>query len=1091
MQPEKSNIEAFSADEYDVARRKLARIVGLGVTLFTGLIFLLTLSTGAFPGESADLMVAFSGIEPKVAPSHTIWGAIVAALASFNPEGMILRLNLFSLVVALLSVWLLFDIVVKKISGTIDPENATPRATAVASVLGGGAAALALAFSVPFWMCATRLQYQGFNVLLILILFRLITGYVHGGGLWNLMVAAFLLGVATVESLGIIIFAPIFVLYALRHWMNRGHASAGSLFSFGALFALGLASSWLIAIRFNATHDISLRGYESVWMIVLRIFIDQYEMLKSAFPVNGWLNLAIVVVAPAIASDFIARRALNETREWGIMIMHAVFTVAVVLVLGNTPAVSPWGIYRTTEVLPVPLMVLTAMTCGYLIAYWYLLVANRSQINIDGERSAVHSGSIWFGCFFGAFALVAIPVTSGINLLEANGRAGKFVDECVSEFIDSLGPRRWIISNGLFDSHLLLEAHRTGRDIKVVKLQNNDSKVYLRYLRNIIKGDSDIRPEDADLLAGSVEFGVLPFVQDWIECDPSAIDKMAIVNTPDLIVAVNKVVVPHKFFFTAGNSLDEVKKTSFLEANQEFWGRMKTLLAKERGSRDSASAFRAIVRRQVGFVANNTGVLLEDLGRDEEAFQTYNFVRQFDTDNVSALLNLIEILRRNESKGFHNAERKAIESSFENVIKKLEGRKLPIWSLSRTFGYVRSPVLFTQLGWAWAASGQPGIAIAGIRRAESVAQTAAGKVRAQESMAEVLWRQNDIEGSERIYEDILKQDPENTTAMLNLSRIQARRGSLDKARDWLSKAQSKGARRAELAFEGASLDLAAGAPAAARIKLNEITDVEPNNIQAWALLGIAAVQMGDYEEVETRVLKKIAEIAGTTDNYQYLIVRGQLLFQKGEDLVGARDAFERASISRPGITMLLEWILQLDFMLNDKAAAEEHARQILRTNRNNSFANYIMGSIMLYRGRIPEAENYLRRSISSANKPEPLNDLAELLRMNGNFEEAERYIHSAIQLAPGFYILWDTLGGILFDKGDFAGAEEAYLKAIELFKDDGRVYLNYATLLLKKGETVKAREMVMKVNANRSSLDPADLEKLSELVKKVTPGKKR
>ena len=327
--------------------------------------------------------------------------------------------------------------------------------------------------------------------------------------------------------------------------------------------------------------------------------------------------------------------------------------------------------------------------------------------------------------------------------------------------------------------------------------------------------------------------------------------------------------------------------------------------------------------------------------------------------------------------------------------------------------------------------------------------------------------------------------------MLNLSRIQARRGSLDKARDWLSKAQSKGARRAELAFEGASLDLAAGAPAAARIKLNEITDVEPNNIQAWALLGIAAVQMGDYEEVETRVLKKIAEIAGTTDNYQYLIVRGQLLFQKGEDLVGARDAFERASISRPGITMLLEWILQLDFMLNDKAAAEEHARQILRTNRNNSFANYIMGSIMLYRGRISEAENYLRRSISSANKPEPLNDLAELLRMNGNFEEAERYIHSAIQLAPGFYILWDTLGGILFDKGDLAGAEEAYLKAIELFKDDGRVYLNYATLLLKKGETVKAREMVMKVNANRSSLDPADLEKLSELVKKVTPGKKR
>lgn len=1091
MQLEKSNIEAFSPEEYVTVRRKLARIVGICVTLFVGLVFLLTLSTGAFPGESADLMVTYSGLEPKVAPAHTLWGTIVSAIASFDPGGMILRLNLFSLVVALISVWLLFDIVVRMISGTIDQENATPRALAIASVIGGAAAAIALAFSVPFWMCATRLQYQGFNVLLILLIFRLIAGYAQGGGLWNLMCVSLLLGIATVESLGIVLFAPIFIIYAVRHWMQRGHASAGSIFAFGALFALGLASSWLIAVRFNATHDISLRGYESVWMIIQRIFFDQYEMLKAAFPVNGWLNIALVVIVPAIASDFIARRALNETREWGIMIMHAVMTMAVILVLGNTPAISPWGVYRSTGIIPVPLMVLTAMTCGYLLAYWYLLVANRSQVNIDGERSAVHSGSIWFGCFFGAFALVAIPITAGINLLEANGRTGKFVDECVSEFIDSLGGRRWIVSNGLFDSHLLLEAHRTGRDIRVIKLQNNDNKVYLRHLRNVIKSDGDFKPEDASLLAGSVEFGVLPFVQDWIAYDPSAIDKMVIVNTPDLIVAIDKIVVPHKFFFTAGNSLDEVKKTSFLETNNEFWGRMKTLLAKERGARDSAANFRAIVRRQVGFVANNTGVLLEDIGKDEEAFQTYNFVRQFDPDNVSALLNLIEILRRNEAKDFHTAERKAIESSFESVIKRLEGRKLPIWSLSRTFGYVRSPVLFTQLGWAWAASGQPGIAIAGIRRAEKIAQSAAGKVRAQQSMAEVLWRQNDIEGSERIYEDILKQDPENATAMLNLSRIQARRGSLDKAREWLSKAQSKGARRAELAFEGASLDLAAGDPAAARIKLNEITDVEPNNIQAWALLGISAIQMNDYDEVESRILKKIAEIAGTTDNYQYLIVRGQLLFQKGEDLVGARDAFERASISRPGITMLLEWILQLDFMLNDKAAAEEHARQILRTNRNNSFANYIMGSIMLYRGRTAEAENYLRRSISSANKPEPLNDLAELLRMNGNLDEAERYIRSAIQLAPDFYVVWDTLGGILFDRGNLAGAEESYLKALELFQGDSRVYLNYAKVLLKKGETVKAREMIMKVNANRSTLSPADLEVLAELVQRVTPKRSR
>ena len=177
-------------------------------------------------------------------------------------------------------------------------------------------------------------------------------------------------------------------------------------------------------------------------------------------------------------------------------------------------------------------------------------------------------------------------------------------------------------------------------------------------------------------------------------------------------------------------------------------------------------------------------------------------------------------------------------------------------------------------------------------------------------------------------------------------------------------------------------------------------------------------------------------------------------------------------------------------MLVDKEAAENHARKLLRQDRDNGFANYIMGSLMLERGRRNEAEDYLRRSVGSSRSPEALNDLAELLRKTGNYEEAEKRARDAIDLAPDFYVTYDTLGGVLADTDRLSEAEQAYAKALELFKDDLRVHLNLAKLLYKQGNLVKAREIVSQINPRRSELPPAEQEELARLVRDLTPGRK-
>jgi uncharacterized protein HemY len=358
-------------------------------------------------------------------------------------------------------------------------------------------------------------------------------------------------------------------------------------------------------------------------------------------------------------------------------------------------------------------------------------------------------------------------------------------------------------------------------------------------------------------------------------------------------------------------------------------------------------------------------------------------------------------------------------------------------------------------------------------------------------MADILLRQNEDEKSESIYADILAEDPDNQRALLSMSRIAARRGSFEKAREWLAKAQAAGADNASVSLESASLDLAANKPEDARIKLAEITELQPRNLQAWSMLAVAVIQMRDFEEVEKRILPQMESVAGTPDNYLIHITRGQLAYTRGKDFYKqARDSFERAMTLRPGLPILQEWVLRLDFMLVDKEAAENHARKLLRQDRDNGFANYIMGSLMLERGRSDVAEDYLRRSVGSGRSPEALNDLAELLRATGNFEEAEKYARTAIDLAPDFYVTYDTLASILADTGRLDEAERAFNKALALYDDDLRVHLNFAKLLYKRGDLVNARKIISKINPRRSELPPAEQEDVARLVRDLTPGRK-
>ena len=1073
------------------AKRKLDMAFGCGTVAFVAVIYLLTLSTGVFPGQSASLMATYTGVEPMVAPAHPMWGAIVGVLGRLGSTGLAWRLNFFSMVLSVCNVAMVFCLFSRLVYGLFDTQKVPENVARGAAVCGASFASLALAFSVPAWIAATRLHFQAFDLFLLLVLAHLFLLYVRTKALAVFLLFSLLFGASVVECAPIAFFGPVFVVYAFRAWLRDDDFKGYRLF-LGILFTLaGLGLYLLAAHQFTAHEDISLRGYETFGAVVVQMLRDQIHVFKDSIPEVGWLLPVFFVCVPWAASLAIAPRALNEDREWSIVFFHVALSIVAIATITNTP-ISRWGqeLAAPRGVLPVFLYAMTAMVAGYAISYWYVAVANRRNIITQLAEMPNVKFSIWSGYVFGWLVAAIILLASVTNGFEASGRRGAFADECARELLANLKGRPWLVTDGMFDNHLRLEAARIGQPLKLIEMQKNDNKIYIRQLKKMIETDPDFSDEVRVRLLNSAELGVTTFVQDWMNADSNAVDRMAVMSAPDLLVGAGCAVAPNYFCFIGVRDQNTIKDEPVLAKYGEFWKRMGKVLAKARGRNDPIAEYRGAVRRQVGFVANNAGVLLEDLGRDEEAYEVYGVVRRLDPENISALLNRAEMLHRKEAEGFHAADRALVEKELRDFVAKMKHR-LPIWSLSRSFGYVRSPILFVQLGWTWALSGQPGMALAGMQRAASVATTGASRTRVREAMADILLRQNEHAKAETMYADILAEDPDDLRALLSMSRIAARRGSFDKAREWLEKAKASGADNASIALESAAVDLAANKPEDARVKLTEVTELQPRNLQAWGMLAVAVIQMRDFEECEKRILPQMESVAGTPDNYLIHITRGQLAYTKGKEFYKqARDSFERASTLRPGIPVLMEWVLRLDFMLVEKDAAETHARQLLRADRDNGFANYIMGSLMLERGRRDAAEDYLRRSVGSTRSPEALNDLAELLRKTGNYEEAEKQVRAAIDLAPDFYVTYDTLGGVLADTERLAEAEQAYAKALELFQEDLRVHLNFAKLLYKQGNLVKAREMVAKINPRRSELPPAEQEELARLVRELTPGRK-
>jgi len=1036
------------------SKTTLDRIIGLVLGLVGFSLYLATLASGAYPGQSAMLVVERTGLFPVMNPNSPLWRCVAAAITNWLPMGdAAIRLNLLSAVCGALCIWLLYDLMVRVVFGAIDELSVTEARARTAARLAAVSACLFLMFSIPFWVVSNRAHTQAFDLMLLLIAARMLLQYACTGRLRTALIFSFVYGIGIVEFATFITFAPLFGFILLFVMWRHENLRLPPVLALLGCAVLGLLAYIPVAWQFHGSTGYVLREYGNFFEVIWYMWRDQYFIITRSLPREGWLIILFMTVVPWLACLVVARRGLNDERDWGFYLLHVVVTVLVISVLLNAEF-SPWGLMGFRRLLVTPYL-LTASVFGYLAAYWFLFPSQWGRE--DGFATPFLRQ--WLGVLLVLPLLGLLAWAPFRNAGSADARSSRIVNAVAKEIVQSLDGRTWLVTDGPLDNHLLVAAHNMHLSLRLVNMNGGRSSVYCSYLEGLFES-----PKMKNL----VRLGIDNLLHDWMKTDPEICGKLAVLNMPDLWVAAGLTALPNKLLFFGAPEPLEADASALLLQHKAFWERFE--LISEHPFEEGAPLerwWRHFVRH-TGMVANNLGVYLEDLGRPDNAFEAYRRSREIDPENVSALLNMWGMV----ANGLASDENGALETAIETLEKEQKG-KFHIWSLSRSYGYVRLPEAFAQLGWTWAYSGQPGLGLARLKKAMDLLPEDR-QDRVKQLMAGVYLSQRQEEESEDIYSSILATKPGDRRALVGMYRIATRKGELADALQYLAKAEVAGVAKSVVGIEKASVHFLDGRLELAKEELNELLRENPGSIRGWRLLAEVLLEMDDTSALD-RCLRRLEEQEGF-GGYNVSILRGRLAL-KENDLEAAYGYFETALARRPRNTMLLEWFVNVDMMLRRMGPARNHVLALLRQKPDSAIGRYVLGSLQISDGDLQLAEDSLRQSLRLRESDAAHNDLAWVLQLRDALDEAETHARASVKMNPRSGSAWDTLGVILTRQKRYREAASALEKSLAIFQSPP-VYLHMAECQALMGNRTRALDLVEELLPNRDEMPPADREKL-------------
>ena len=1024
--------------------------------LIAAIVYFSSTASYAFPGVSAHLMAVWKGLVSDEGVNFPLMAVFARALGGGN---------LIAPVCGVIAVVAFFQLVASFVSWRVSNDNFFSRRGRI-SIVAAAAATAVFLLTPAVRQASTHLEPRMFDFTWALLCFALSLPFFRWPK-WLSLLFPILLGAMVAlglcDSALFLLFMPFFLALVVAMVVRHGRKPYGSLFLF--------VFSW--AVTFLIAANVLGPGFMETLQFVAK-------EAKGLIVPPGWIFVLVFTTLPFVVAIFSSGRAFVEKPTLVQWLFHGALSFVVVLAVA-TP-LSPSALMEPYGIMPVATSAFAAAIAGYLVAFWWV---NRRQV---------------VGMVAGGILAFVLAVTCVWNLFSFDGDAGDFADKVARRIVSDLGARRWLVTDGTLDDHLALVAAAEGKDVRFVSLARDLDEKYLAELGEIVRTEG-VGGSKNGTLRMSLSLGVLPFVQDWFASDPTVAKDVAIFGAPDLWFSAGLTPVPEFLFFgadekvapdwTAWKEFDAILKAP------KGWGSYH-----DRKVTNPVDRMRFNLRRHVGFVANNRGVYLQDLKRDDEAFAMYELVlNEIDRDNICAIFNEVAMV------GQKHAQATRKKADLERMLKAAvedKSRRYLLWRLGTYYGYIRNPDTFIRLGHAWARSGRPGDALSQIRRAIDFVPSDKKSILLN-MMASLYASENDQRKSRSIYEAVLAKNAKDHDALVGMMRLELLDGNSKKALEYLQRAAENSGEGKRAKVELAMVAMMKNDLAEAKTLLKKAIDFDTKDMQAWSLLASVTMQQIDaakdgkeksalMKELEHEIVPSMEKRATDAFDYYLQATKGFILLRRGEEnRKAARDAFVSAAKARPDIAATQDMVLGLDITLDDKENAEVHAKDVLRRNRKAPLANYVMGSLALGQGKYAEAETYLR---IAADAPQPvvlaLNDLAEVLRRTGNYAEAEGYARKATEKAPGLYVAWETLGSVLMDAGrNLDEAEACIRKACELSKDkngheaDVRMLVSLARVQTRRNDVQHAKVTIRKVRSRINELSEFEKREFENVVKGV------
>jgi tetratricopeptide (TPR) repeat protein len=212
-------------------------------------------------------------------------------------------------------------------------------------------------------------------------------------------------------------------------------------------------------------------------------------------------------------------------------------------------------------------------------------------------------------------------------------------------------------------------------------------------------------------------------------------------------------------------------------------------------------------------------------------------------------------------------------------------------------------------------------------------------------------------------------------------------------------------------------------------------EVDPDNVEILRKLIYLAAESGRLDEAETRA-RRVLELAPHESGSHNDL--GEVLRQKGK-FDEAIQSYRKALELKPNAPGVLNNIAIIQAMRGQHAQAEKTFRTLVdlaakdtRINPINFLVNLAM--VCNKQSKLDDAEKFYRQALAlDSNDPGICNSLAAFLADHQlKLDEALTLARRAVQTAPNDPNYLDTLGWVLFQRGDLDEAEKLIKKALEI-----------------------------------------------------------